>query len=54
MSKSDKKVAERAHYMTADDRAKMNGKKRLHSIMREVLGVARKGKTAKDRALRGL
>lgn len=54
MAKPDRKVPDRAHFMTAEDRAKMDGKPRLHSIMREVLGAARKGKTAKDRALRGM
>ena len=54
MAKDNSKVKERKYYMSQDDQNKMDGKKRLHSIMRELFGVARKGKTLQDKARRGL
>lgn len=54
MAKDNSKVKERKYYMSQDDQNKMEGKKRLHSIMRETVGAARKGKTLQDKARRGL
>lgn len=54
MSKDNSKVKERKYYMSQDDQNKMDGKKRLHSIMRETVGSARKGKTAQDKHRRGI
>lgn len=53
MSK-DTKVKDRKYYMNADDTQRMGDLTRSHANCFEKTGKNRPGKTAKDRALRGL
>ena len=47
-------IAPRAAFMTTKQKEQMEGvKHRLHHICKAKTGVARPGKTARDRALRG-
>jgi hypothetical protein len=44
---------QRANYMTAAQREKMGIQPRTHQTCLRLLGVARPGKTAKDKARKG-
>ena len=48
MAKSDTKVPDRAHFMTAEDRAKMGDGPRTHQNCRDKTGKSRPGKSRQD------
>lgn len=54
MSKDNIKVKERKYYMNSEDTQKMGDGVRTHLNCRDRTSKARPGKTAKDRALKGL
>lgn len=49
-----KKVQDRKWFMSAADQAKMGNLPRTHKNMKEYTGYCRTGKTAKDRAMKGM
>lgn len=54
MAKDNSKVKERKHFMNAADSSKMGDLPRTHQNCFDKTGKNRPGKTAKDRANRGL
>ena len=48
MAKPDRKVPDRAHFMTAEARAKMGDGPRTHQNCRDKTGKSRPGKSRQD------